>query len=177
MTLVLLLGMTIACAVTLFVRVQIKIRRYSSTTWEELLARLQPVPSHDLTTVALDYLHPRKGQIAIGTDQLWQMVGGTEGLRRMSANAEVLIALAGYAQRWNSEEGGVVAERMRHDGLALRRATNKLSLGLLLGSARASGPFYVQEAASAYYLMRQRLLALYETSHAGRYPQLSAALS
>jgi hypothetical protein len=38
------------------------------------------------------------------------------------------------------------------------------------------GPFHVQEAASAYYLMRRRLLALYETSHVGRYSRLAAAL-
>jgi hypothetical protein len=37
-------------------------------------------------------------------------------------------------------------------------------------------PFNVHEAASAYYLMRQRLLALYETSHAGLYPALAAVL-
>jgi hypothetical protein len=37
-------------------------------------------------------------------------------------------------------------------------------------------PFYIHEASAAYYLMRQRLLALYETSHAGLLPRLSAAL-
>lgn len=38
------------------------------------------------------------------------------------------------------------------------------------------GAFNVQEAASAYWLMRERLLALYQTSHAGRYPRLVDAL-
>jgi hypothetical protein len=30
--------------------------------------------------------------------------------------------------------------------------------------------------ASSYYLMRQRLLVLYETNHAGLYPRLAEAL-
>ena len=46
----------------------------------------------------------------------------------------------------------------------------------LLGSDHMLGPFHLQEATSAYYLMRERLLALYETSHAGRYERLAAAL-
>jgi len=37
-------------------------------------------------------------------------------------------------------------------------------------------PLNAQEASSSYYLMRQRLLALYETSHICRYPALAAAL-
>jgi hypothetical protein len=37
-------------------------------------------------------------------------------------------------------------------------------------------PLHAQEASSAYYLMRQRLLSLYETSHECRYPALAASL-
>jgi len=77
--------------------------------------------------------------------------------------------LAGFAQQWNFQESVIVGERMRRDGLALRRAARKVWVGMLFGYGKAHGPFSVQEAASAYYLMRQRLLALYETSHAGRY--------
>ncbi len=95
----------------------------------------------------------------------------------MQANADVLIALAAFAQQWNFHESVIVAERMRRDGLALRRAASKLYFGLLLGSyGRRRGPFCVQEIASSYYLMRQRFLALYETSHAGRHSRLSNAL-
>ena len=151
-------------------------RRIAIVDWNDLLGRLAPVPTKGITTIALDYLHPSKGQISIQTDDLWSMVGGSEGLAQMRANADVLLALAGYAQQWNFEESVIVAERMRHDALTLRRATFRVALGLCLNYGRARGPFYVQEAASAYYLMRVRLLALYETSHAGRYPDLSAAL-
>ena len=151
-------------------------RRLASTSWNDLLARLATVPTKGITEIALEYLQPSRGQIGIQTDDLWAMVGGSEGLAQMRANADVLLALAGYAQQWNFEESVIVAERMRHDALTLRRATFRIALGVVLNYGKARGPFYVQEAASAYYLMRVRLLALYETSHAGRYPDLSAAL-
>ncbi len=151
-------------------------RRLSVGDWNDLLARLGSVPTQGITAIALEYLQPSKGQIGLQTDDLWRLVGGSEGLAQMRANADVLLALAGYAQQWNFEESVIVAERMRHDALTLRRATLRIALGLLFKYGKARGPFYVQEAASAYYLMRVRLLALYESSHVGRYPDLSAAL-
>jgi hypothetical protein len=51
----------------------------------------------------------------------------------MRANSDVLIALATYAQRWNLDEGLVVAERMRRDGMALRRAVVGIGLGMTCG--------------------------------------------
>lgn len=158
------------------VRSHIKTARLSRLDWNCLLARLKPVSMDDISLVALDYLSPVKGQLQFGAGDLWLMVGGNEGVRCMYANAEVLIALAGYAQRWNPLESAVVAERMRRDGVALRRATLRLSLGSLAEKGNLLGTFDVQEAAAAYYLMRQRLLALYETSHAARYPTLLASV-
>ncbi len=148
----------------------------AGVSWDDLIGKLEAVPIEGITRVAIDYLQPRKGQLAIETDEMWMLVGGDDGLRRMQANADVLIALAGFAQQWNFQESVIVGERMRRDGLALRRAARRVSVGLLFGHGKTEGPFSVQEAASAYYLMRERLLALYQTSHAGRYPQLAAAL-
>ena len=152
-----------------------KQRRLASLDWNALLEKLGPVPTEGITIVALEYLNPAKGQLRLETDDLWTLVGGSNGVAQMRENAATLLALAGYAQQWNFEEGVIVAERMRQDALTLRRATFKIALGLLLNYRRARCPFYVQEAASAYYLMRTRLLALYETSHAGRYAALSTA--
>ena len=151
-------------------------RRLSIGDWNDLLARLGTVSTKGITAIALEYLQPSKGQIGLQTDDLWRLVGGSEGLAQMRANADILLALAGYAQQWNFEESVIVAERMRHDALTLRRATFRIALGIMFNYGKARGPFYVQEAASAYYLMRVRLLALYESSHIGRYPDLSAAL-
>lgn len=150
--------------------------KLSRLSWEDLVGRLEPVSVDGILRVALDYLQPGKDQLRIETSEMWVMIGGAEGVRRMHANADILIALAGYAQRWNPTESVIVAERMRRDGLTLRRAALKLSLSVVTSQNLIHGPFNVQEVASSYYLMRQRLLALYETSHAGRYPQLAAVI-
>ncbi len=176
MSFVALFGLAVVGAGAGLLQAQRTARSLSRLSWEDLLAKLKPVSVDGINAIALDYLQPGKGQTRIETDQLWTMIGGLEGISRLRANADVLLALAGYAQRWNPEEGLIVAERMRRDGLALRRSAFKLMVSLPFGFGQALGPFNVQEVAGAYYLMRQRLLALYETSHAGRYPQLSAAL-
>ena len=160
----------------LYVQALRKKTRLSATTWDQLVGKLAEVPIRGITKVALDYLEPKKGQLAIETDELWSLVGGAEGLSRMEANAEILIQLAAFAQQWNVEEAVIVGERMRREGLALRRAVRKVQVSMFTVYGRIQGPFSVQEAATSYYLMRQRLLALYETSHAGRYPRLALAL-
>ncbi len=176
MSFLILFGLTIVFVGFFLVRTRLKVSRLARLSWDDLVAKLEPVSVSGISTVALDYLQPVKGQLSIEPNALWAMIGEAEGMRRMYANAEILIALAGYARRWNFHESVIVAERMRRDGVALRRATLRLSFGTALGYGQVRGPFNVQEAASAYYLMRQRLLALYETSHAGRYPRLAAAL-
>ena len=154
--------------------------RLNTRTWAQLVASLQPVNTEGLRIVARDYLEPRRGQIELEPSSMWTLLDGEAGLKRMRANADRLIALAAFARQWNLEESVIVAERMRRDAIRLRRATTRIRFGMmtqvLLGRHRVSVPFQLQEAASAYYLMRQRLLALYESSHAGLYPALVQSL-
>ncbi len=153
-----------------------KKNRLRAATWEQLAGQLEGVPMMGITKVALDYLQPTKGQLAIQTDEMWQLVGGAEGLKRMQTNAKILLQLAAFAEQWNRQESIIVGERMRREAQTLRRAVGKIHRGLIWGYGRSTGPFCVQEATSTYYLMRQRLLALYETSHVGRHARLSIAL-
>ena len=176
MRLAVIFGSILLFLAFVILRTRLKMLRLSRLSWNDLLAKLEPVCTSGISLIAIDYLQPTKGQIGLEPHELWALIGGSEGLRRMYANAEVLLALAGYAQRWNFDESVIVHERMRRDGAALRRATFKLSMGDVFGNDHACGPFRVQEAASAYYLMRERLLALYETSHAGRYSALADAV-
>ncbi len=148
--------------------------------WDDLLAALQQVDLRGLEEVAKDYLEPRKGQTAMEPEVIWQLLGRNQGLKRMRANADLLLAIAAHASRWNGEESTVVAERMRRDGVRLRSAVRRIELGMLsqvvTGRHWVSVPFQLQEAASSYYLMRQRLVALYETSHVGLLPRLLEAV-
>ncbi len=147
---------------------------------QTLLAAVEPLDLEGLTCVALDFLEPRSGQTSMEPEVIWHMLGGDLGLRRMRANADLLLALAALAAQWNDAEGTIVAERMRRDALRLRSACRQIHWGMLsqLISGRhwVSVPFQLQEAASAYYLMRQRLLALYQTSHVALLPQLVQAV-
>jgi hypothetical protein len=158
------------------VRTQLSARRLSALSWEDLLTKLEPVETDGITALAVEYLNPGNSQMPIKRDDIWNLIGCAEGLSRMRANSDVLIALATYAQGWNLDEAAIVAEQMRRDGMALRRAVVGIGLGMTCGYGKCRVPSYVHEAASAYYLMRLRLLALYQTSHAGRYPTLAAAL-
>lgn len=155
-------------------------RRRAQRDWHELVAQLHRVDFEGVSTVAIDYLTPRRGQIEMEPDKIWESLGGYEGLRKMRENAEIMLALAAYAQQWNFEEAVIVTERMRNDAASLRRAVRRVELGLipvwLLRRFRFTLPLYAQEACSSYYLMRQRLLSLYETSHECRYPALAATL-
>jgi hypothetical protein len=155
-------------------------RKMAQLDWHDLVAKLYRLDMVELSAVAIDYLTPRRGQIDMEPKEIWAFLGGYEGLKRMRENAEIMLALAAYAQRWNFEEAVIVTERMRLDAASLRRAVRRVEVGMiparLLRRFRLTLPLHAQEASSAYYLMRQRLLALYETSHVSRYPALAAAL-
>lgn len=151
--------------------------------WKDIVAKLQPVNLEGMGIVARDFLEPSRDQLKLDPNEIWSLVGGWEGLKRMRANAELMLALAAHTQRWNFEESVIVAERMRRDAIKLRRAAKHIEFQMKPHLMRFlpqrywfNVPFEVHEAASAYYLMRQRLLALYETSHSGLYPRLAAAL-
>jgi hypothetical protein len=158
------------------VRTQLSARRLAEMNWEALLAKLKPVDIDAITAVAVEHLNPGSSETGMKPDDIWNLIGRAEGLSRMRANSDVLIALATYAQQWNYDEGLAVAERMRRDGMALRRAVVCIGLGMTCGYGKARVPSYVHEATSAYYLMRLRLLALYRVSHSARYSNLANAL-
>lgn len=144
------------------------------------MSQLKRIEFQRVTSVARDYLEPRECQISLEPTDMWLMLGGREGLRRMRENAKLMLLLAAHAQQWNFDEGVIVTERMRRDALRLHRAVRRIELTLafhwVLRGPATLIPFHLHEAASSYYLMRQRLLALYQTSHAGLYPRLAEIL-
>jgi hypothetical protein len=154
--------------------------RLSDLTWDDIVARIQKIDTKGLAAVAQDYLNPPQQQTIIQPRELWKLVGAYDGLRRMRANADLMLVLAAHASDWNFEEATIVGERMRRDALRLRRAVWRIEMGFLpITMSRrfyVGTPFHIQEAAAAYYLMRQRLLRLYASTHMGRYPALAAAL-
>lgn len=176
----LLLGAVVGCLIAAAVRSQLSALRVDRRSWTDLVSSIRRIEFDRVSSVARDYLEPREGQIALEPSDMWLMLGGREGLRRMRENARLMLLLAAHAQRWNFDEGVIVTERIRRDALRLQQSVRRVELALAFHFIlRRSGtliPFHLHEAASAYYLMRQRLLALYQTSHAGLYPRLAEVL-
>lgn len=158
-----------------FVCLHLRGRKLVIGEWQTIVAQLQPVPFKDLERVALDHLQPSGNQLQLETDEMWDLIGGWDGLNRMAHNADLLIQLAAYIQIWNRNEAVIVGERIRQDSLMMKRAIRRIKLHRLW-LYRFRAPFYVHQAASAYYLMTRRLLALYETNQYLLYPRLAEAL-
>ena len=151
-------------------------RALAALSWDEVIARIEPLDLDGIRSIADHYLHPDRDQLSIEPATMWEMVGGLDGLTRMRSNAAVMLELAVYAERWNEDEGPVVSEMIRRDAVRLNRAVTRIEITLLsrLGFVRA--PFHLQEVSASYYLIRSRLLGLYRNSHAGLLPRLEAAV-
>jgi hypothetical protein len=176
----LLLGVVVGGLLVAAIRTQISTVKVNRRSWTDLVSAIERIEFERVKSVARDYLDPQEGQIALEPTDMWLMLGGREGLRRMRQNAKVMLLLAAHAQQWNFDEGVIVTERIRRDALRLQAAIRQIEMALMLHRVmRRSAtliPFHLHEAASSYYLMRQRLLALYQTSHAGLYPRLAEVL-
>jgi hypothetical protein len=156
---------------------QVKARRLRSGSWDELVASIEPVHARALEIVALDYMNPAGNQLKLEPDEMWTLVGGVDGLKRMRRNADRMILLAAYVQRWNFDQAVIVAERIRHDSNLLKRALFRIQVDLYLKRSGLRTPFHIHQAASSYYLLSKRLLALYETSQYVLYPKLASAVA
>jgi hypothetical protein len=133
--------------------------------------------------VARDFLEPGSGQFwtsgsqtRLEPFQLWDLLGRDNGLERMAHNAEIMIRLAAYVQVWNATEAVVVAHRIRHDAMLMKRAIFRFRVASLFGRRGLNAPLHFQQAATQYYLMKQRLLALYENTQFVLYPRLQESL-
>ncbi len=158
------------------VRFVVRRRRLSNRSWQEIFARLEPIDLAGVRAIAACYLQPDKDQLSVEPATMWESVGGFEGLARLRANAAVMLELAVYAERWNEEQGPVIAEMIRRDAVRLNRAVTRIEVSLVSNLGWVRAPFYLQEVSAAYFLMRGRLLGLYQSAHAGLLPQLEAAI-
>ncbi len=151
-------------------------RRRSDRSFEAVLESVERVNVEALHLIADCYLRPDAAQLRVEPPEMWELVGGEAGLKRLRVNAALMLELAMIAERWNGEEAPVIAEMLRRDAVRIRRATTRLRLGSFWGGASVSAAFHLQEAVSSYCLMRQRLLGLYQNAHIGLVPQLQASL-
>jgi hypothetical protein len=154
----------------------------ATVSWDDLIARLEHVNGAGVASVAREFLNPTSQQIDPRNDgkrmepsDIWDLVGGIQGIEIMRQNTAVLIDIAAYIQRWNPE-AVIIAEQLRLDANEMEGYLKRLKAAERSGTIQTWFPFYAQRAVSAYYLMTRRVLALCEISHAGLLPSLQAAL-
>jgi hypothetical protein len=179
-----LLAIGVFCAVLLAITGYyfLVARRSAQAGWQDILAKLTWIDRQMIAEVALDEkeggesgLMLESGGPELEPGELWKMLGGMEGLEIMERNSKVLIELACYLQRWYPE-ALPIAEQLRLDSRALQWHVSRLKGAAGTGNLEISFPFYAQRAASTYYVMTRRVLALYEATNFAHLPELQRAI-
>src|SRR5215475_3917708 len=143
-------------AIVALIYAHLRSRKLLSKDWQELVTSIEPMHMRGLEMVALDHLEPKKNQLRLEPEEIWGLVGGQEGLRRMQHNADLMIALAAYVRNWNHDQAIIVAERVRHDSVQLKGAVGHIRWNMHVRRGQLRMLFYVHQAAAAYYLMTKR---------------------
>lgn len=146
-----------------------KLRRSRDSTWEDLMQSIVPVDRHAIETVALDAVepsgkpkseeHPRE----LGRQDIWNLLGGMEGINRIESNARVLIEMAAYLERWHPE-AAETAEELRLESRRLEWHVGRLRAAEQNQCLDLHFHSYGQCAAVSYYKMLNRVLSLYQQS-------------
>ncbi len=159
----------------------LKIRASRASNWEDLLGRLLSVDRNGLERVALDAIEPsgqrRTDEKAreLEFDQIWDLLGGLDGVERLEKNSRVLIDMAAYLQRWYPE-AVATAEDLRLKARELEWQVGRLRLAAENDGLRYYFASYGQNAAVTYYLMVRCLLAAYEQSRLPMFAHLQSTL-
>ena len=139
-----------------------RLRASNRTEWDTLLGKLIAIDRHGVDTVALDAIEP-SGQRRTDTlarelepAEIWKLLGGIDGVKRLESNSRVLVEMAAYLQR-SYPEAAVSAEELRLQARELELLVDRLKMADEQGSLEFHIPTYAQNAAIAYYLMEQRL--------------------
>jgi hypothetical protein len=158
-----------------------RVRASARKTWEGLLDNLISVDRQALETVALDAIAPSGERRTdaeakeLTREQIWELLGGLDGVERLEKNSRVLIEMAAYLQRWHPEAANT-AEELRLEAKKLEWHVGRLRAAQGNGSLELHFALYGQNAAVSYYLMVQRLLGLYRENQVPLFGELQRAL-
>lgn len=170
-----------AFLVTLVVHFYRRSRSLSGEDWKVLVQRITVVNRDHIALIALDLIDEsgeyRKDRPETGLDpaQIWDLVGGPEGLAILRRNCVALIDLACFVQQWYPE-AIVVAEQLRLNAREIEWHIERLEGAADRGNLEISFPAYAQRAVATYYLMTRRLLILYQEGGLPMLPDLQQVL-
>ena len=179
----LFLAVFLACFLTIVfvvVRYSLRARRLRNNSWESLVERIFRLNAENVALVALDLIEEdgtlRRSEIPeLSADQVWNLVGGMDGLERIEANCEIFIEIAMYLQ--TAYPGALlIAEEFRSKTRHIQWHINRLRAGGRNGNLTANFPAYAQRAVASYYLMSKQLVELCEQTHFDGLDQLRVAI-
>jgi hypothetical protein len=156
-------------------------RRRSTGSWQQLLERLTYLDRESIAQIALDYADEsgqRRTESPGGeleSAQIWRLAGGLSGLEAIEKNCTVLIDLAFYLQRWYPE-ALVLAEELRLNTREIEWHVERLRGAANTGNLEPSFANYAQPAIAKYYMMTQRVLAVYERLNSPMFTELQRAI-
>jgi hypothetical protein len=144
-----------------------KRRQLRTQGWGEVLEKLEPIDLDGIRAIADGFLNPNSTQIDIAPNEIWKIIGGLDGLKRLKTSAWAMLDVAVYTEQWNLDQDVVVSEMIRHDAVRLNRAIFRVQLGFFIQFGLLGSPFYLRKAAATYYLIYTRLVALHQIPPAG----------
>ncbi|MGD0443882.1 MAG: hypothetical protein ABSA39_08095 [Edaphobacter sp.] len=153
--------------VVVALRYYLRARHASAGSWEQLLERLTVLDRDGVAKIALDYADEsgRRKTESLSTElessQIFGLIGGLAGLEALEKNCAVLIDMAFFVQQWYPE-ALVLAEELRLSAREIEWHVERLRGAAKTGNLEPSFASYAQPAIAKYYLMTQRVLALYE---------------
>lgn len=180
-----LLFLFLACLLIAFILASgiyyaLRLRASTSTEWEALLGKLIAIDRNGVDAVALDAIEPsgqrRTDKLARELDpsEIWKLLDGIDGVKRLESNSRVLVEMAAYLQR-SYPEAAAVAEELRLEAKELELHVSRLRMADEQGSLEFHIATYAQNAAIAHYLMEQRLQALCRRANVQTFRPLQGA--
>jgi hypothetical protein len=174
-----LAGILIAVILVVGIRYALRLRASTRTEWEALLKSLTAIDRDGVDTVALDAIESsgrrRTDQLAreLEPNEIWKLLGGLEGVKRLESNSRILVEMAAYLQR-SHPEAAAVAEELRLQAKELELHVGRLRMADEQGSLEFHVPTYAQNVAIIYYLMEQRLQVLCQQTNMRTFRTLQA---
>src|SRR5260370_41021245 len=113
-----LAGVLIAVILVIGVRYALRLRASTKAEWEALLESLISIDRDGVDTVALDAIESsgqrRTDQLSreLEPNEIWKLLGGLDGVKKLESNSRVLVEMAAYLQR-SHPEAAAVAEQLR----------------------------------------------------------------
>ena len=172
-----LLAALVLVLVAVAVYVVLQARRASALSWDASLQQLLMVDRYKIALIAADALQAADGEPRqeLEPEEIWDLVGGMQGLEALGANCDVLIALACHVQQ-AYPEALLVAEQLRLNAREIQWHLARLRDSSRAESLHSAFPNYAQRAVATYYVMTQALLRLYEATDETAFNALQRAL-